>query len=460
MAPLTAALRSSNILTPTGPQAGTVLIAGTRIEAVVGEGDQPDGVPLIDLGDAMIAPGLIDPHVHLNDPGREAWEGFETGTRAAAAGGITCLVDMPLNSSPVTTTLAALQAKQQAASGRVYVDVGFWGGVVPGNRAELAPMVEAGALGFKAFTCHSGIDEFPASDEAVLRGAMEELAPLGVPLLVHAELEAHAPPPVAGADARKYATYLASRPPAMEVAAVELVVRLCRETGCRVHIVHLSAADALPAIARARAEGLPLTAETCPHYLTFAAEEIPDGATAFKCAPPIREAANRERLWAGLLDGTLSFVACDHSPCTPGLKLPDTGDFLGAWGGIASLQFSLPAVWTEARRRRVPVAQALAWLTARPAAFVGLNGRKGSIAPGMEADLVAWRPEATLTVEADRILHRHPTTPYLARALRGVVEATWLRGELIHRAGQVAPSPRGQLLGGPSQGPSPTRSFP
>lgn len=454
------ALRSTRILTPAGLRDGVVLLDGPRIEAVLPLDAAPAGVAVVELGDCLLAPGLVDPHVHLNDPGRVAWEGFETGTRAAAAGGITTLVDMPLNSTPVTTTLAALTAKQEAARGRIFVDVGFWGGVVPGNRAELAPMVRAGALGFKAFTCHSGIDDFPASDEAVLRGAMAELAPLGVPLLVHAELEAHAPPAAPDADPRRYASYLASRPAAMEVAAVDLVIRLCRETGCRVHIVHLSAADALPLIARARAEGLPLTAETCPHYLTFAAEEIPDGATAFKCAPPIREAENRERLWAGLLDGTLSFVACDHSPCTPGLKLPDTGDFLGAWGGIASLQFSLPAVWTEAQRRQVPVAQALDWVTSRPAAFAGLGARKGAIAAGLEADLVAWRPEATLTVEAAAILHRHPTTPYMARALYGVVEGTWLRGERIFQAGQVTASPGGLLLVPSNLSHIPTRSLP
>ena len=442
------AIRAERILTPDGWRAGAVLVRAGRIEAVVDAGAVPAEAEIHEAGAAVVTPGVVDTHVHLNDPGRSAWEGFETGTRAAAAGGITTLVDMPLNSDPVTTTAAALRTKQEAAKGRCFVDVGFWGGIVPGNVGELAPMVDLGALGFKAFMCHSGIDDFPASTEADLRAAMAELKKLGVPLLVHAELESHAPPEDPTADPRKYATFLASRPPAMEVAAVELMIRLCRETGCPVHVVHLSAAGALDAIAAAKAEGLPFSVETCPHYLTFAAEDIPDGATAYKCAPPIRERANRERLWQGLADGTIDFVACDHSPCTPDLKKPEEGDFMAAWGGIASVQFSLPAVWTHAHERGHALAEVLGWLTGRTAAFAGQARRKGAIAPGHDADLAVWRPDATLEVSAGGIHHRHPITPYLGRTLHGVVDSTWLRGTRIFHQGAHLAAPTGTYLPG------------
>ena len=442
------AIRGERILTPDGWRPGAVLIRARRIVDVVATGAVPAEAEVHDVGDAVITPGMVDTHVHLNDPGRTAWEGFETGTRAAAAGGITTLVDMPLNSDPVTTTAAALHAKQDAARGRCWVDVGFWGGVVPGNARELAQMVHLGALGFKAFMCHSGIDDFPAATELDLRLAMAILGGLGVPLLVHAELEAHAPAEDPTADPRRYATFLASRPPEMEIAAVELMIRLCRETGCPVHVVHLSAAGALPAIARARAEGLPFTVETCPHYLVFAAEEIPDGATAYKCAPPIRERANRERLWQGLAEGTIDFVACDHSPCTPALKKPETGDFMAAWGGIASVQFSLPAVWTHARERGHTLEQVVGWLAGRTAAFAGQARRKGAIGAGLDADLAIWRPDATLDVRAEGIFHAHPVTPYLGRTLQGVVESTWLGGERIYHQGTHSPTAHGGLLPG------------
>lgn len=440
------AVRGERILTPDGWRAGAVLMRGGRIEALIDAAAAPAEAEVHDVGAAVITPGVVDTHVHLNEPGRTAWEGFETGTRAAAAGGITTLVDMPLNSDPVTTTARALALKQEAARGRLWVDMGFWGGIVPGNAGELAQMVHLGALGFKAFMCHSGIDDFPAATETDLRLAMAILSALGVPLLVHAELEAHAPPEDPTADPRRYATFLASRPPAMEIAAVELVIKLCRETRCPVHVVHLSTAGALDAIARAKAEGLPITVETCPHYLVFAAEEIPDGATAFKCAPPIREAANRERLWQGLADGTIDFVACDHSPCTPELKKPEEGDFMAAWGGIASVQFSLPAVWTHARARGHALEEVLGWLTGRTAAFAGQAKRKGAIAPGFDADLAVWYPDATLEVRPEGIFHRHPVSPYLGRTLNGVVESTWLRGERVYHQGVHRDAPTGCFL--------------
>lgn len=433
-------------LLPDGPAPADVVVRDGRIAAVTGLDDGPADLPRVDAGRALVIPGVVDTHVHLNDPGRTEWEGFETGTRAAAAGGITTLVDMPLNSIPVTTTRAALETKLATAKDHCWVDIGFWGGVVPGNAGELPAMIELGALGFKAFTCHSGIDDFPASDEATLREAMTVLARHGVPLLVHAELESHQPPEDPSADPRKYATFLASRPAAMEVAAVELVIRLCRETGCKVHIVHLSAADALPVIARAKAEGLPVSVETCPHYLVFASEEIPDGATAFKCCPPIREAGNRERLWAGLADGTIDFVACDHSPCTPGLKLPEEGDFMGAWGGIASVQFSLPVVWTHARERGHGLCDLQRWLCGRTAAFARVDDRKGAIAPGRDADLVLWHPDDRFEVEPSAIQFRNPVSPYLGRSLSGVVERTYLRGRPVYDQGRFAPTPFGRPL--------------
>lgn len=438
------AILSRRILTPEGWRSGAVLVTGERIAAIRDAEEVPTDLPVYDVGDAVLTPGVVDTHVHLNEPGRTEWEGFACGTRAAAAGGITTLVDMPLNSIPVTTTLAGLQAKQAAAQDHCWVDVGLWGGVVPGNLEQLGPMAEAGVLGFKAFMCDSGIEEFPASSEVVLRAAMRELAPLGVPLLVHAELESAGPAAVTAS--RDYATFLASRPAAMEVAAIAVLARLCLETGCRVHIVHLSAADALPVIAKAREVGAPLSVETCPHYLTFAAEEIPDGATEFKCIPPIREASNRERLWQALQEGVIDFVACDHSPCTPALKQRELGDFQAAWGGIASLQFSLMAVWTAAQARGIALPQVYDWLAARPAAFCRQGRRKGAIAPGLDADLVAWQPDVPVLVQADRLFHRHPTTPYLGRELRGRVDATWLRGRRIYHDGACVEHPIGRLL--------------
>ncbi len=412
-----------------------VVIDGETIAAVLSE-PPPDADVYVLGDDEVLLPALVDTHVHVNEPGRTEWEGFETATAAAAAGGITTIVDMPLNSIPVTTTLAALEAKIAAARGKLAVDVGLWGGVVPGNTGELAPMVAAGAFGFKCFTCPSGIDEFPPVTEADMRAAMLALKPLGVPLLVHAELELEGDNPYADASPRAYLRYLHSRPRAWEDAAIAMTIRLVRETGCPTHIVHLSSAAALPMIKAAKAEGLPITVETCPHYLVLTAEEVPDGATAYKCAPPIREADNREELWRGLAEGVIDFVPSDHSPCTPALKLPEEGDFLAAWGGIASLQLGLPNVWTEARRRGFALKDVIRWQSTAPAAFLGFDRR---IVPGARADLVAFAPEADVTVDADAILHRHKLTPWLGRRVSGAVRGTWLRGERVgaERRGRI-----------------------
>jgi allantoinase len=402
-----------------------------------------EGTPVLEFRDQVVMPGLVDTHAHINEPGRTEWEGFETATRAAAAGGITTVIDMPLNSIPATTTREALRIKAEAADGKCRIDYGFWGGVVPGNSAELKPMVRAGAFGFKCFLCPSGVDEFPHVREGDLRLAMPILAGLGVPLLVHAELES--PVDSSETDPRHYRTFLESRPQRWEVDAIRMVIRLAAETGCRTHIVHLSAADALADIASARARGVPITAETCPHYLAFTAEEVPDGATHFKCCPPIRDADNRERLWKGLERREIEFVVSDHSPCTPDLKLRESGDFAKAWGGIAGLQFGLPVVWTEMRRRGHSLGELTQWMSARTAAFLGLSHCKGAIAPGMDADFVVFDPDAAFEVRAEQVLHRHTLTPYSGRVLQGRVIHTFLRGVDV-LAPQTDRHPRGRKL--------------
>jgi allantoinase len=440
-------VRGERVVLPEGMRPASVRVSQGRIVAIGPHSDRGDGAPEIDAGTNVVLPGLVDTHVHINDPGRADWEGFETATRAAAAGGVTTLVDMPLNSIPPTTTVAGLDAKRRAAAGRCHVDVGFWGGVVPGNTADLEPLARAGVLGFKCFLSPSGVDEFPHVSEWDLRVAMPVLAPLGLPLLAHAEWPGLLSEPDARADPRRYRTWLASRPPAAEHAAIDLLVRLARHTGARVHIVHLASADALPAIAAARADGLPITVETCPHYLTFGAEEIADGATPCKCAPPIRERDHRERLWQALALDQIDLVATDHSPAPPALKHIDDGDFVGAWGGIASLQLALSVMWTGAADRGLSIERLARWMSAAPARLAGLDGVKGAIAAGHDADLVIFDPDAAFTVNAATLYHRHAVTPYDGARLRGRVRTTMLRGQIVFADGECRGPAAGRLLG-------------
>ncbi|HEX2203295.1 MAG TPA: allantoinase AllB [Longimicrobium sp.] len=442
-------LRGRRVVVDGGVRAASIVVRGGVVERVGAYDEAAEGAAGVDAGDAVVMPGLVDTHVHVNAPGRDEWEGWETATRAAAAGGVTTLVDMPLNSVPATTSVAALRAKADAAAGRCRVDAGFWGGVVPGNAAELAPLWEAGVLGFKCFLAPSGVDEFGHVSEADLRAAMPILTALGAPLLAHAELPApleRAAAECAGLDRRAHASWLRSRPAEAETEAIALLVRLCREFGTRVHVVHLSATEALPLLRDARAEGLPITVETCPHYLHFAAEEVADGATAYKCAPPLRGAANRERLWEALAAGEIDLVASDHSPCPPGLKAPETGDFFGAWGGIASLQLGLAVVWTGARARGIGVERIAEWMCVAPARLAGLEGRKGTIAPGRDADFVVWDPEARFEVDPGALHHRHRVTPYAGAVFSGVVRATYVRGVRVYDDGAFPSDPTGRII--------------
>jgi len=407
--------------------ARSIGIADGRIVAVEPAGSLAPARRVIEIGpDAVLLPGLVDSHVHVCEPGNTEWEGFPAATRAAAAGGITTLVDMPLDSVPTTVSVDALLAKRAAAEGRCQVDVGFWAGVVPGNLGELAALHEAGVLGFKCFLADSGSDDFPPVSAGQMEQALSVLRGLGSPLLVHAE-NAGAAAAIGEASGRRYADYLASRPRGVENLAVAQVIEAARKTRGHAHIVHLSSSDALPMIASARREGVPVTAETCPHYLALTAEEIADGATTFKCSPPIREAANRDLLWDGLRDGILDLVVSDHSPSTAAMKELGSGDFGAAWGGISSLQLGLPVVWTQARRRGFSLGDVASWMAQRPARLAGLP-RKGRIAPGYDADFCVFAPDESFTVDPARLHHRHPVTPYAGHRLQGVVRGTILRG--------------------------------
>jgi allantoinase len=398
-----------------------------------------DAAVVHDLADdEVLLPGLVDTHVHVNEPGRTDWEGFASATRAAAAGGVTTIVDMPLNSIPPTTTVAALDVKRQVARDQVWVDVGFWGGAVPGNVGDLAGLHEAGVFGFKCFLLDSGVDEFPHLPPDGFATAMAETARLGALMIVHAEDGEAIGDCAHGAS---YAGFLESRPDAAEERAIDLVVATTRASGGRTHVVHLSASGAVPALRAARAAGVDVSVETCPHYLHFEAGSIPDGATELKCCPPIRGAANRDALWAALADGDIDMVVSDHSPCTADLKRQDTGDFADAWGGIASLQLGLPAVWTVARERGVPLTDLVRWMSTAPAQRVGLTG-KGEIAVGADADLCVFAPDEAWTVDVARLHHKNPVSPYAGRTLTGTVRATWLRGAPI----DLAAEPRGRLL--------------
>jgi allantoinase len=439
-------VRSRRVVLPGGMRPAAIHIEGERIVAI-NPHDAPvtTNLPTIDAGSMVVMPGLVDTHVHINEPGRTDWEGFDTATRAAAAGGVTTLVDMPLNSIPATTTVAALEAKRRAAEARCHVDVGFWGGVVPGNIQDLEPLARVGVLGFKCFLSPSGVDQFAHVNAQDLRAAMPVLARLGRPLLAHAELPELLGIPDRGRDPRQYDTWLQSRPPVAEHAAIDLLIALSAETGARVHVVHLASSGALPAITNALDLEVPISVETCPHYLTFCAEEIAEGGTAWKCAPPIREHEHRERLWRALVDGPITLVATDHSPAPPSLKHLDEGNFVAAWGGIASLQVSLPVMWTGAARRGISIERLAEWMSAAPAKLAGLT-RKGGIAVGLDADLVIVDPDREQTVDATRLYHRHPVSPYHGATLRGQVMMTMLRGQVVFEHGQCVGHPTGRLL--------------
>ncbi|WP_381804148.1 allantoinase AllB [Streptomyces niveus] len=442
-------LRSTRVVTPEGTRPASVAVADGAIAAVLPYerphgraygSEPPPGARLVDVGDDVVLPGLVDTHVHVNDPGRAEWEGFWTATRAAASGGITTLIDMPLNSLPPTTTTAHLRIKREVASRKAHIDVGFWGGALPGNVKDLKSLHEAGVFGFKAFLSPSGVEEFPELDAAQLDRSLAEITGFGGLLIVHAEdpCELAAAPQRAGA---KYADFLASRPRGAENAAIESLIAAARRLDARVHVLHLSSADALPLIAAAKREGVRLTVESCPHFLTLTAEEVPDGATEFKCCPPIREAANQDALWRGLADGTIDCVVSDHSPSTTDLK---TSDFATAWGGISSLQLGLPAIWTQARRRGHSLDDVARWMSTAPAALAGLD-RKGAIEAGRDADFAVLAPDDSFTVDPAALQHRNRVTAYAGRTLYGVVRSTWLRGRRIVADGAIA-EPSGRLL--------------
>lgn len=434
-------LRSTRVITPGGTRAASVAVAAGKITAVLAhDAEVPAGARLEDFGDDVLLPGLVDTHVHVNDPGRTEWEGFWTATRAAAAGGITTILDMPLNSLPPTTTVDHLRIKQDVARTKAHVDVGFWGGALPDNVKDLRPLHDAGVYGFKCFLSPSGVEEFPQLDQERLATSLAEITGFGGLLIVHAEDPHHleSAPQNPGP---KYADFLASRPRDAENTAIQNLIDQARRLNARVHVLHLSSSDALPLIAAAKAEGVRITVESCPHFLTLTAEEVPDGATEFKCCPPIREAANQDLLWDALADGTIDCVVSDHSPSTAELK---TGDFATAWGGISSLQLGLPAIWTEARRRGRTLEDVVRWMSAAPAALAGLDA-KGAIEAGRDADFAVLAPDETFTVDPAELHHRNQVTAYAGKTLYGVVKSTWLRGTRIADHGTPT-EPTGRLL--------------
>ncbi len=443
------AIRSKRVVTPEGVRAATIHIREGVIESIAGYDDLPSSKNVYDARESVVMPGLVDTHVHIDEPGRTDWEGFETATRAAAAGGVTTLIDMPLNSIPATTTVAALEMKRKAAHGKCRVDVGFWGGVVPGNAGDLRALHEAGAFGFKCFLVPSGVDDFVHVAEEDLRAALPILAEMNAPLMVHAELPGpieEASTKLAKSNPAKYKSWLLSRPASAETKAVEMMIRLAREFKAQVHIVHLSSELSVPLIRRAKKEDLRITAETCPHYLFFTSSSIKNRRTEFKCAPPIRDLKTRKKLWAALVKGAIDSIVSDHAPSPPSMKCLDSGDFLKAWGGIASLQLGLPAVWTKMRAGNNSLMQLAGWMCAGPARLAGLEKYKGAIAIGYDADLVVWNPEKRFVVRAKMLQHRHKLTPYANQSLRGTVEVTFLRGEKIYDRGRFPGAPSGSLL--------------
>lgn len=458
---------STRVILPGGERNAVVLVEDGIIKDIVTALPSSNDVELVELGNRILMPGVIDTHVHINEPGRAEWEGFDSATKAAIAGGLTTLIDMPLNSSPVTTTVNAFDEKLRSAfdkkleakpdnktfarfTSKLHTNVGFWGGVVPGNENEIEPLVKKGVLGFKAFLTHSGIDDFPNTTEDDLRKAMPIIAKYNLPLLVHCELK--------GSKEREtnndqqetrnnsYTNYLNSRPKHWEDDAIAMMIRLCEEFNCRTHIVHLSSADSLEQIAKAKQKDLPLTVETSQHYLYFNAEDIKDGQTQFKCAPPIREKANNDKLWQALKDGLIDFVATDHSPATPSLKEIESGDFMKAWGGIASIQFALPVLWTAAKKRNCTFSDIVKWLCEKPAKLAGQQNGKGKIEKGFDADLVVVDDEKTFTVDESCCYHKHKVSPYMGETLYGVVEQTYLGGEKVYDNGKFVQLNKGKVI--------------
>ena len=443
---------ANRVVTPEGTRRAALLLEeGPEglVRAVCEVGELPADAEVIDFGERALLPGLVDTHVHINEPGRTEWEGFATATRAAAAGGYTALVDMPLNCLPETTTVAALEQKRAAATGQCTVDWAAWGGAVADNQADLLPLARAGVPGFKSFLIYPGCDGFAMIDREQLERALPAIAESGLPLLVHAELSGPIDAAMAklqDADWRKFATYLASRPDEAELAAIRMMIDLCRQYGFRLHIVHLATAKALAELNAAREEGLPITVEACPHHLHFAAEDIPDGATLLKCTPPIRGWANREGLWAGLRDGAIDMIVTDHSPCPVEMKRLDVGRFDLAWGGIASLSVALSVVWTDAHKRGFGLDDIARWMSSAPAALAGLSARAGALEAGREANFVVFDPDAEFTLTPEKLHYRHAISPYMGEMLRGVVVATYLRGEPVYQEGKFFSGARGREL--------------
>lgn len=437
------AIKSNRIITPQGIRKAFVVIKDGVITDVTDSLPKENIEEYFDAGDNVLMPGIIDPHVHINEPGRIEWEGFNSATMAALAGGITSLIDMPLNSSPVTTTSSAFEKKLASTRHQLHANCGFWGGIIPGNNKEIEPLIEKGVSGFKAFLTHSGIDEFPNVTEEDLHRAMPIIAKYNLPLLVHCELSDENFK--INGDNTSYKNYLNSRPRKWEDDAISLMIRLCEKYNCKTHIVHLSSSNSIEQIDKAKQRGLPLTVETAQHYLYFSAEEINDGQTEFKCAPPIREKENNELLWQALKDGIIDFVATDHSPATAYLKQKE-GDFSKAWGGVASIQFALPTLYTAARKRNGTLKDMVKWLCENPAKLIGKDKSKGKIEVGYDADLTIWNPEKSFQVKEDIILHKNKITPYMNEQLFGVVDQTFLSGIKVFDNGLFTHLNNGKII--------------
>ena len=436
-------IRSTHVISDIGDRPAAVCVSDGRIVKIAAFDEVIPAKKDITITGALI-PGLVDTHVHINEPGRTQWEGFESATKAAAAGGVTTVIDMPLNSIPPTTTVAALAVKKAAATGKCSVDVGFWGGSIPGNVSDLKGLHDEGVFGFKCFLLHSGVDEFPGSDLDDLTAALKELVTLDALMVVHAE-DSIAIQKSIKPSSRSYSEFLASRPKGAENVAIAQLIEQARTIKGRVHVLHLSSGDSLALIRSAKADGVRISAETCPHYLALTAEEIADGATQYKCCPPIREKINQDELWQGLKSGVIDLIVSDHSPCTEDLKIFDIGDFQQAWGGISSLQLGISIIWTQAREQDVSLWQVMKWMSQKPAELAGLE-RKGAIKVGMDADFAEFDTEAQFTVEPTALFHKNQITPYQGKTLQGKIKQTWLRGELIFKDASMINSPHGEFL--------------